>query len=179
MLTISRHMNVAEILRLLPDAGPLLAQYGLSCFGCPANTVETLGDGCMGHGFSDEDVDDLVRDLNDMLRAQPSRPQSLTLTREAAVRLKDVLVAEKMTGGLEVRIDEAGGFCLEFAEKAQEDHKRFSHADVPEVTLFASPITLARIGGATIDFREGRFKLDVGEEAKGCACASGGECGCR
>ncbi len=184
---IYRSMNVAEILALLPDSASLLAQYGLSCFSCSANTTETLEDGCRTHGFSDEDLDDLITDLNQMLADKPERPQTLTLAKDAALQLKDILAAEGKAGwGLQVGLDANGGFSMELAEKAEAGDTTFDCAEVPGIALFASPVTLFSIGGATIDFRDGRFKLDLPEDLikKSCcqgkdACeCGGGECGC-
>ena len=178
---IEKTMCVGDILTILPDAGPLIAQYGLHCFQCSANTVETLEEGCRSHGFMDEEIDDLVTDLNELLTSRPTRPQTLTLTEPAAHALQDLLTAEgKATWGLLVGLDEGGGFCMEFLEAPLREHTVFSNATVPTVRLFATTLTLAGIGGATIDFREGRFKLDLPEDTmkKGCACESGGGCGC-
>jgi hybrid cluster-associated redox disulfide protein len=185
---IYKSMNVAEILGLLPDSAPLLAQYGLSCFNCSANTTETLEDGCRTHGFSDEDLQDLITDLNEMLASTPERPQTLTLTKDAALQLKEILDAENKPGwGLQVGLDANGGFAMEFVAGAESDEKTFGCAEVPTVSLFASSITLFSIGGASIDFRDGRFKLDLPEDLikkqnccqgkDACECG-GGECGC-
>src|SRR3989344_3600784 len=81
---IQRSMPVMEILTILPHSEALLAQYGLSCFHCSANAVETLEQGCMSHGFAMEDIDDLVKDLNELLKDAPLRPQTITLTKDAA-----------------------------------------------------------------------------------------------
>jgi len=182
-------MRVAEILALLPDSASLLAQYGLSCFSCSANAYETLEEGCMSHGFSSEDLNDLVTDLNVMIDDKPERPQTLTLTKEAALQLKTILEAEGKAGwGLSVGLDANGGFSMELSEKAAPTDKAFECDGVAGIALFASPITLFSIGGATVDFREGRFKLDLPEDLqkkKGCcqgkdACdCGGGECGCQ
>lgn len=181
-------MNVAEILALLPDSASLLAQYGLSCFSCSANATETLEEGCRTHGFSDEDLQDLVTDLNEMLANKPERPQMLTLTKDAALQLKEILKAEGKAGwGLLVGLDENGGFAMEIAEKAGKSDLTFRCDDIDDVALFASPLTLFSIGGATVDFREGRFKLDLPEDAeKKAGCCKGadtdacghGSCGC-
>jgi hypothetical protein len=99
--------------------------------------------------------------------------------------------------GLQVGLDVNGGFAMELVEKAAADEKTFSCDDVAGVFLCASSMTLFSIGGATIDFREGRFKLDLPEDQtspsglrptsamkKTCcqgkdACdCGGGECGC-
>lgn len=172
-------MRVSDILTLLPHAEPLVAQYGLHCFSCAANAYETLDEGCRTHGFSDQDIDDLVKDLNELLKDQSARPQKLTLTKDAALALKEILSAEgKVDWGLLVGVDEGGGFCMEFVEKPAVDDQICTNEEVPDVRMFASVLTLNSIGGATIDFREGRFKLDVPPMAKGCKCGKGEECGC-
>ena len=159
---ISRTMRVAEILAFLPESESLLARYGLSCFHCSANAYEALDEGCRTHGFTDEDIDDLVTDLNELLGSRPQRPQTLTITLPAAQALLDIAKSEGKAGQvLLVGVDDAGGFCMEFQEKATEDSAIFSHPDVPAMQLFATSLTLQRIGGSTIDFRDGRFKLDL------------------
>jgi hypothetical protein len=81
---------------------------------------------------------------------------------------------------LQVGTDEAGGFCMEFRKEPEEDSSVFFHREVPAMRLFATPLTLSRIGGSTIDFREGRFKLDLPEDVGGAKkeCACGGNCAC-
>lgn len=173
-------MRVSDIVGLLPEAEPLLAEYGLSCFSCSANAYETLEEGCASHGFSEEDINDLTADLNILLSQRPERPQTLSLTKEAAEQLKAILTEQgTLAQGLVVDVDENGGFCMESAEPPH-DAKTFSNDAVPEMKIHASGLTLSRIGGAIIDFREGRFKLDLPENArkKSCACKDGGACAC-
>ncbi len=174
-------MRVAEILSLLPEAEPVIAQYGLHCFHCSANAYEALDEGCRTHGFTEEDIDDLVTDLNELLKNRPERPQMLTITLPAAEQLRGIAEQEGKAGqGLLVGVDENGGFCMEFQEKASPDVRVFFHIDAPDMQIYATLLTLQRIGGATIDFREGRFKLDLPEDSmkKECACGKG-TCGCR
>jgi hybrid cluster-associated redox disulfide protein len=170
---ITKGMRVSDILTLLPNAAPLIAQYGLSCYSCSANDSETLEEGCRSHSMKDQSIDDLVTDLNELFASKPARPQILVLTDSAATALKEILAKEGKSGwGLKVGLDENGGFSMEFVEKASSDDRAFSNGDV---SLFASDATLAGIGGATIDVRDGRFKLDLPEDnKKGCAC--GGTC---
>jgi Fe-S cluster assembly iron-binding protein IscA len=82
---------------------------------------------------------------------------------------------------LRVTLDGQGGFCLEFEAKDASDDATFGHDAVPELTIRVSDLTLVRLGGSTIDFRDGRFKLDLAEDTKkhACACESGGSCGCK
>ncbi|MBI3331626.1 DUF1858 domain-containing protein [Candidatus Peregrinibacteria bacterium] len=175
---ITKTMTVSTILGFLPEAEPVLAEYGLHCFHCSANTLENLEDGCRTHGFEDAEIDELVDDLNTLLQERPQRPDTLTLTKVAAEALMNVMESEgRMEEGLQVIADEHGSFCMEFKKSRADDEREFSHPEVPTVRIFASAVTLGRIGGATIDFRDGRFKLDLpGDTASGCAC--GGNCDC-
>lgn len=177
---IHKNMPVSEIIALLPEAGNLLAQYGLHCFSCSQNALETLEQGCNSHGFPEEAIMDLVTDLNELLSNRPARPQNLTLTKEAALMLKEILTNDgKMGYVLSVGVDEGGGFCMDVLQSPEKDDLTFTHSDITDVRLAASSLTLSRIGGATVDFRDGRFKLDLPEDlqAPKCGC-SGGRCGC-
>jgi hybrid cluster-associated redox disulfide protein len=177
---ITRSMRVAEILSILPESSTLLAEYGLHCVGCHYNAYETLEEGAENHGFDAGDLDDLVSDLNLLLSERGDRARVIHLTPEGAAALKKILVAEKKDGwGLRVGLDEQGAFCLETAESAEEGELTFLEPHHQGIALFASELTLRGIGGATIDFRDGRFKLDLPDAPKGgCACATGGACRC-
>ncbi len=177
---ISAGMFVSEIIGVLPEAGPLLGEYGLHCFSCSQNDRETLADGCASHGFGEEEVAALVTELNTLHANRPPRPQTLILTLAAAKALNEVMAGEGKAGQiLVVGVDESGSFCLEFAEKTPLGAKIFTHREVPAVTVAALPETLERIGGATIDCRDGRFKLDLPEAlaTPTCGC-NGGRCSC-
>jgi hybrid cluster-associated redox disulfide protein len=174
---IRKDMRVADILGLVPDAGPLLQRYGLHCFGCVYSGMESLKDGCMSHGFADDDVDQLVVELNELLDSRPPRPQTITVTKMAAEQLLVIATAEGRANEiLEITADQRGGFCMEFRSKLPADAQSFGHPDVA-LTIVATTMALARIGGATIDFRAERFTLDMPEDKKACACGKG-ECGC-
>ncbi|MDD4319740.1 MAG: DUF1858 domain-containing protein [Candidatus Peribacteraceae bacterium] len=176
---VTADMRVADIASLLPEALPVMAEYGLHCVGCSANGLESLGEGCRLHGFAEEEIAALLEDLNGLLQRQPGRPQTLTITDAAAAALRQVMEGEGKRGeGLVVTVDGRGGFCMEFRKEAQQGERTFSPANDPSLRVFASPLTLSRVGGSTIDHREGRFKLDLLEEACTGDGACGKECGC-
>ncbi len=174
-------MRVQDILALLPHAEPLLAEYGLHCVGCAGSAFETLEEGYLSHGFTEDKLDMLVTDLNELFTRQPERPKEITVTETAALALAEILAAENQHDHyLIVGLDDAGGFCLDVMPDVASDHVLFGHASVPSLKLAASPLTLMRLGGATIDKRDGRFKLDLpsDKEKHACACKSGRACGC-
>ncbi len=179
---ITKHLRVSDILTLCPPAKEALAEYGIHCAGCSMNMQETLAEGGMLHGFSDEEVDALVDDINDMMKSMPARPEELTITAAAARAIKEVAKRERRKEkGLAVIVDENGGFCMEFKNKPAKDEKVFKNDEVSDIKVFASVLTLRRIGGSTIDFRDGRFKLDLPQDDAmnaSCGC-SDGACDCK
>ncbi len=60
-------MNIDEILSIIPSADGILSQYSLSCASCSASGFETLRDGVLGHGYDEETLNALIRDLNNLL----------------------------------------------------------------------------------------------------------------
>lgn len=174
---VSRDMRVLDIILLCAQASDVMAEYGLHCFSCAMGGQESLEDGCRMHDFDDETIDALVDDLNDVIKEQPLRPQELTITDAAAQSLLTIAEKEKQTENyLVVNIDEHGGFCMEFQAEKADDDCLFANETTPELKFLVSPFTLFRIGGATIDFREDRFKLDLPDDA--CCGKDKGECGC-
>lgn len=172
---VSRDWTVAEIVAQYPQTTEVLSEYGLHCFGCAASGLESIGEGCLGHGFSEEDIDLLIVDINDAIENMPKRPQTITITKEAALGIKDIAAKEKTEGqGLSVQANKDGSFYMEFREKIEEGEKEFKNEEVPEVKIWASVLTLQRIGGAVITLKDGKFKLEVGDEC----CGGKGECGC-
>jgi len=170
-------MNVLEIIALHPDASNILEIYGLHCHGCAFGSLDTLRTGALSHGLTDDDIDNMIDDLTDVIKKAPSKPRQLILTLEAADALLNIAAGEGKTSCmLRVLSDESGGFCMEFAEKKEMAELVFPADGQPNAALLALPETLFRIGGSTVDFRDGRFKLDLLTN-EGCEC--GGKCGCK
>ena len=173
---IHKGMTVREVIALVPAAADIMMEYGLHCFSCSVGGVETLEEGCRIHSFDNDTIDALVEDINDAIGKAPKRPQDLTVTAEAARSIAAIAKDQKREEEiLVVTVDEQGGFCLEFQKKPLKGDMEFCAKEEPAIKVYASVLTLSRIGGAVIDVREGRFKLDLPEdccqgEKKDCAC---------
>lgn len=171
-------MNVLEIIALHPDATGILEAYGLHCVGCAFGGLDTLETGAKSHGLTDDDVENMLTDLRDLLLKAPKKPDVLTLTESAAKALLEIAKGEgKETCLLRVMTDDAGGFCMEFTETVKTDDCTFIAKGVDGAALIADPATLFRVGGSTVDFRDGRFKLDMPTTQASCGC--GGNCRCK
>lgn len=51
-----------------PKAAELLAEYGLHCISCFANSFDTLEMGAKVHGMDDDEVDDMIAEINKELK---------------------------------------------------------------------------------------------------------------
>ena len=68
---VTKNMLIAEILSENPEKAQLLSEimldFGIHCIGCGAAAFETLEQGVLGHGFSEEDLNKLVKQINEVL----------------------------------------------------------------------------------------------------------------
>lgn len=64
MEKITRKTKLNEILKKNEKAAEILFKVGLTCVGCPAAMNETLEQGCLAHGMSEKQIDELLKKIN-------------------------------------------------------------------------------------------------------------------
>ena len=67
---ITKDMLIPDVLAVNPYISNILMGQGMHCISCFAAAGETLEQAMYVHGFSAEDVDVLVADLNDYVEQQ-------------------------------------------------------------------------------------------------------------
>src|SRR3989344_8741049 len=71
---ITKGMIIQEILAEHPDKAMILSEilidFGIHCVGCGASGFETLEEGVLGHGFTEQELDILVHDLNKAINSE-------------------------------------------------------------------------------------------------------------
>ncbi|MFH1801430.1 MAG: DUF1858 domain-containing protein [archaeon] len=65
-MKITQKTKLNKVLQEKPEVAEILFESGMGCVGCPMAQQETLEDGCKAHGFSDEEIERLVKKLNDI-----------------------------------------------------------------------------------------------------------------
>ncbi|MBU5677175.1 DUF1858 domain-containing protein [Alkaliphilus sp. MSJ-5] len=60
-MKITREMLIGDILRINPNAAPILMSFGMGCLGCPSSQMESLEQAAAVHGI---DVNLLIEKLN-------------------------------------------------------------------------------------------------------------------
>lgn len=61
MAEITKDTTIGDIMRIKPEAAPVLLQIGMHCLGCPSSQGETLEEAAMVHGV---DINELVELMN-------------------------------------------------------------------------------------------------------------------
>jgi hybrid cluster-associated redox disulfide protein len=64
---VEKDTNLAELLMEHPGTAEILLDYGLHCVGCFANSFDTIEMGAKIHGFSDEEVEEMLTRLNEFI----------------------------------------------------------------------------------------------------------------
>ena len=176
---IVKEMTIESIFSRFPQKSQKLAQEmtnsGLHCVGCGAATWETLEAGMLSHGFSAEDVEDMVERLNGIL-AQKVDLSSITLTKRAADKYRHILKEDGKEGwGLRFG-DQAAGcsgfeYVLDYSEKAEADDQIFLTEGV-EVHVHTADVS--RLIGSEIDYVDGLngsgFKISNPNVKGSCGC---------
>lgn len=63
---VNKTMTIGELLRVAPEAAPILMEIGMHCLGCPSAQMESLEEAAMVHGI---DSDVLIEKINAFLAA--------------------------------------------------------------------------------------------------------------
>lgn len=63
-ISVTKTMQIGEVLRLNPNVKDVLMGFGLHCFGCPMSQMETLEEAAAVHGV---DVDLMIEKINEFL----------------------------------------------------------------------------------------------------------------
>ncbi len=176
---VAKEMTIEEIFSRFPQKSQKLAQemtnQGLHCVGCGAAVWETLEAGMLSHGFSSEDVEEMVRRLNGIL-AQEVDQTTVSLTPKAAEKFRHILKEEGKEGwGLRFG-DQAAGcsgfeYVLDYSEKAEEGDQVFVSQGIE---IHVDKQDVSRLVGSEIDFVDGLngsgFKISNPNVKGACGC---------
>ena len=175
-------MTISHILEMHPQAGEIMQDFGLHCYGCSINVLETIEQGILGHGMAESILEDLLKALNEDLGEYQKqlKEKGLVLTEKGALKIVEIAQMEgRKQFGIRLKMIGGGGCCsaptysMDFEEKAEKGDKilGFHHG----VTLFLDQDSYEKMKGSTIDYlvtyeAEG-FKIDNPNiETEKCGC---------
>ncbi len=178
---ITRQTTIQEVFEMHPGKAHKLATMmtnsGLHCVGCHASVWETIEQGMLGHGMSEEQVDGLVAEMNAEVGKQESE-ETITMTEVAAAKVKELLTkARREAWGIRVSLAPGGcsGFQYEFDLKEKPSEEEMT-VQSRGVKMYILKSTLDKIKGSEIDYVEGLqgagFKVNNPNVVKSCGCGS-------
>lgn len=181
IMQLRRDMIIGEIVGMFPEATDIMLSYGLHCVGCHVNMYETLEQGMMGHGFTEEQLNDLLEELNDCwdeVYGEGSKKEKkihpdadkmdCTVTPIAIEKIISVAASEKKDDW-PLRIKAKPGpqdkvrFGMDFEKESSGDDVVLKKKDGKnEVTIILSKLNYDKLNGITIDY----VKTEDGEGFK-------------
>lgn len=63
-IKVTRDTKISELLADFPQVAKVFTDYNLHCVGCIGSVFDTIAQGALSHGMSEEEIDTLVEDLN-------------------------------------------------------------------------------------------------------------------
>ena len=74
-MTITKDMNIIDVVQSYPDTAMVFMYAGMGCFGCAAAHFENIEQGALAHGI---DVDSLIDALNEVVNASDEGEELLS-----------------------------------------------------------------------------------------------------
>jgi hybrid cluster-associated redox disulfide protein len=67
-MRITKDILISKTIEEHPETILVFMNHGLACVGCPASTMETIEQGAEVHGLTEEDIEILIKDLNEAIK---------------------------------------------------------------------------------------------------------------
>lgn len=182
---ITKDMVISDILVQNSEKAPILAEimidYGIHCIGCGAASFETLEQGVLSHGFSEDELEKLVESLNNAVKDSKKFEKdiedfTLNLTESAVYKIKELMKKEKKENYL-LRISVVGGGCSGFMYDMEITNKHAPsdfRMEYKGINIAIDKNSLEYLSGAEIDFidtlNETGFKFNNPNAQKSCGC---------
>lgn len=175
---ITKYWRISKILETVPDSVEVMIEQGLHCYGCSANTEERLYEGMQTHGFTDEQIDQVVLEINSIYEQQQKNADKLLepsendfileqtiLEGERAYKIAGVTLTQKAFDAIQNLSDgkpclsikvEAGG-CNGYSYKYQYTDQPHDHTFTlsPDLDICMDTFTHNKVKDSVVDFEAG------------------------
>lgn len=68
---VTRDMIIADVVGRYPFAIEIFMDFGIHCFSCSVSEYETIEQGVLGHGFTEEELEELLEEINSSIKNPP------------------------------------------------------------------------------------------------------------
>lgn len=178
---IKATMTIGDVIQVVPESIPIMLKYGLHCVGCSAATWETLEQGAMGHGMSQDVFGKMLGEINELVKKEAEKPkeqveQTITITQAAAKKVIAMAKEEGRANAI-LRVSVVPGGCAGF--KYDMDFVDLPDADdfvieAHGIKAVLNKSSMEAIAGSTLDYietiKESGFKITNPKFTQSCAC---------
>lgn len=170
---ITKDMTISEVIEKYPNTIETLLMTGVHCIGCHVSYFETLEQGMKGHGMTDEEVDDVIKEMNKVIQEENlTNNEDFKITEKAANKIKDV-IKDKIGLRIEVIPGGCAGYMYNITteNKVNKDDKVIQDRNI-KVILDNESFNLLK--GAKLDYVDGLqdagFKIHNPNAKSTCGC---------
>lgn len=155
-----------------PGVVEILQEAGFHCVGCHANVFEPIGEGALGHGMTEAQVQNLLERLN---KAASTVKAEISLTENAIKRVK-ALLQQQNRNDEGVRVKVVAGGCSGYKYDLNFDKPNLNDIiiDNQGVKIITDQESINHLKGSKIEFVEGlhgsKFEVINPNEASKCGC---------
>ena len=180
---ITKELTIGDVILEYPEIIPKLQEYGIHCVGCHVSAYEKLGDGFASHGLSDDKIEQIISELNKVVKnhhveTQRKEPvnKSIEFTEDAAKKLRELMEKQgKKNYGVRISADPGG--CSGYVYSMQFDNEEKQGDIILEssgLKVFVDQQSISVLGGTTINYvdnlSESGFKFDNPNAQRSCGC---------
>ena len=70
---ITKDMTLGDAIQKYPQTAMIMMKHGLHCVGCHVAAWETIEQGSMGHGMSEEGMNKMIEEMNKTVDKKPKK----------------------------------------------------------------------------------------------------------
>lgn len=171
---ITKDMLIGDVVSGYPSVVDVLLKQGIHCVGCGASYMETIEEGLMGHGKTEEEVTAIVKELNESIPSEEGSSDGIIVTENAATKLKELLDEQKKKA---LRIQVMAGGCsgfkygMELVDDVAEGEER---VEVAGIAIALDKESFTMLKGAKVDYLDSLqgagFKITNPNAVNTCGC---------
>ena len=168
---ITKDMTIGDVIKEYPETIEIMLSYGLHCVGCSVQYWESIEGGCKTHGFEDEKIDKMVKEMNEVLVVDKGE---FTVSDKAITKLNEMV--QKQDKSPILRINVVSGGCsgfqyhFDFDEIKDDDEKM----DIGGITFVMNKDSKEMLKGSKMEYidtlNESGFRISNPNATESCAC---------
>lgn len=172
---ITKEMAISEVIEKYPSTIETLLMTGVHCIGCHVSYFETLEQGMKGHGMSDEEIDEIINEMNEVIKQENlNKNDDFKITEKAILKIKEVLKDKK---GL--RIEVIPGGCSGYMYNIETEDKIDNNDKVIEedsIKIIMDKESFDLLKGSKLDYVDSLqgagFKIHNPNAKSTCGCGN-------